>query len=134
MANLKSAKQWFKIAIRDLRDCEALIALGPNHKHSAAYHAQQCAEKAIKGFLTYSEFRVPKTHDLGALAKLVSSVEPELSKLILRHKSLTNLAIAYRYPDAESKPLTFATTKSAAKKARQIYDQCLKLSFGKAGH
>ena len=52
LANSKIIKLWFKIAVRDLKNSKALIDLGATHKHAAAYHAQQCAEKAIKGFLT----------------------------------------------------------------------------------
>jgi len=47
-------KLWFKYAIRDLKASKALVEMGSNYKHAAAYHAQQCAEKAIKGYLTFS--------------------------------------------------------------------------------
>lgn len=52
----------------------------PVHKHGAAYHAQQCAEKSIKGFLTFNGCRVAKTHALEELAKLVEPLG-----LLLRH-------------------------------------------------
>lgn len=132
MANPKSTKLWFKIAIRDLKNSKALIDLGTQHKHAAAYHAQQSAEKAIKGFLTHSDCRVPKTHDLETLANLVANYDQSLANLILKYKSLSDLAIAYRYPDAENKPLTFAKAKSASKQAHLIYDRCYKVTFGKA--
>jgi hypothetical protein len=105
LANLKTTKLWFKIAIRDLKNSKALIDLGTTHKHAAAYHAQQCAEKSIKGFLTHHSCRVAKTHDL---------------------------AIVYRYPDAEKKPLTFAKAKSATKAAHIIYDSFYKQTFNKS--
>lgn len=131
MANPKSTKLWFKIAIRDLKDAKALIDLGPDHKHAAAYLSQQCAEKAVKGYLVHSDCRVPKSHDLEALGKLVGNYNKSLSDLILKNKSLAELAIIYRYPDAEKKPLTFARAKSASKKAHIIYDRCYKATFGK---
>ncbi len=42
-------KAWFRYAIRDLKAAKALVNLGSEHKYAAAYSAQQCAEKAIKG-------------------------------------------------------------------------------------
>ena len=58
--------------------------------------------------------------------------DKSLNKLILKHKYLTDLAIVYRYPDAEKKPLTYAKAKSAAKSAHLIYDRFYKATFGKS--
>jgi HEPN domain-containing protein len=132
LSNLKTTKLWFKIAIRDLKNSKALIDMGATHKHAAAYHAQQCAEKSIKGFLTHHSCRVAKTHDLEELAKLVIQFDKSLTKLILKYKFLTDLAIVYRYPDAEKKPLTFAKAKSAVKAAHIIYDSFYKATFNKS--
>lgn len=124
-------KAWFKLAIRDLKTSKQLIDLGTEYKHAAAYFAQQCAEKAIKGFLTSTDSRVPKTHDLEVLGKVADSVNKSISKLIFKFKSLTELAVAYRYPDAAKRPLTMARTKSASKQAHLIYDKCYKATYGK---
>jgi len=35
----------------------------------AIYHAQQCAEKALKGFLVFKKQCIEKTHDLEFLVK-----------------------------------------------------------------
>ena len=40
MANLKMTKEWFKLAIRDLKTVKALIDFGSEHKYAAAYFAQ----------------------------------------------------------------------------------------------
>ena len=40
-------------------------------KTLSAFHAQQAAEKAIKGFLVFKSVRVPKSHNLGDLIKLI---------------------------------------------------------------
>lgn len=124
-------KAWFKLAIRDLKTSKQLIDLGPEYKHAAAYFAQQCSEKAIKGFLTSNDCRVPKTHDLEILGKVADSVNKSMSKFILKYKALTELAIAYRYPDAAKRPLTMARAKSASKQAHLIYDKCYKATYGK---
>jgi HEPN domain-containing protein len=74
LASPKMTKAWFKLAIRDLKTSKQLIDLGPEYKHATAYFAQQCSEKAIKGFLTSTDCRVPKTHDLEVLGKVADSV------------------------------------------------------------
>ncbi len=131
MANLKTTQLWFKIAIRDLKNAKGLIDLGADHKHGAAYHAQQCAEKSIKGFLTFNGCRVAKTHDLEELAKQVEPLDNSLNKLILKYKFLTELAIVYRYPDAEKRPLTYAKAKKSTLAAHIIYDRFYKATFNK---
>ena len=123
-------KLWFKHAIRDLKTAKALLEMGSDYKHAAAYHAQQCAEKAIKGYLTFANCRVAKTHDIKALADIAESVDKAFSKSILKYKSLTKLAIVYRYPDAEVKPLTLAAAKSAISKAEKAYHYCFKKVYG----
>ena len=132
MANLKITKEWFKLAIRDLKSSKALIDFGPEHKYAAAYFAQQCAEKSIKGYLTFRNVRVVKTHDLEILAKALMPVDPDIAAFILKHKSLSELAVIFRYPDSEKKILTMKKTIQAKDKAKLIYDTCYKASFSKA--
>lgn len=126
-------KLWFKHAIRDLKTAKALLGMGPEFKHSAAYHAQQCAEKASKGYLTFTKCRVVKTHDFKALAEIAETVDKAFSEYILKFRSLSNLAVIYRYPDAEVKPLTVAAAKSAVKKAEKVYHDCFNKVYRQMG-
>ena len=132
MANVKITKEWFKLAIRDLKSSKALVDCGPEHKYAAAYFAQQCAEKSIKGYLTFCNIRIAKTHDLEVLAKLLMPLDPVTAEFILKHKSLSELAVIYRYPDSEKKTLTMRKTVQAKDKAKLIYDTCYKACFLKA--
>lgn len=125
------SKEWFRFAVRDLKHAKALLHLGPEFKHGASFHSQQCAEKAIKGYLSHHNVRPPKTHDIETLGTEVAKVDPILSKLTKKYGSLTDLAVAYRYPDAEKKPLTFTRAKSAVNQAQLIYDECYKRVYGK---
>ncbi len=131
MANLKITKEWFKLAIRDLKSSKALIDLGPEHKYAAAYFAQQCAEKSIKGQLTFYSLRVAKTHDLEVLANQLLPHDQITAQLILKYKFLSDLAVIYRYPDAEKKTLTMKKTIKAKDKANLIYDTCYHACFAK---
>lgn len=104
--------------------------MGSEYKHAAAYHAQQCAEKAIKGYLTFVNCRVAKTHDFKMLAEIAETVDKPFSKYILKYRSLSKLAVIYRYPDAEVKPLTMAAAKTAVKKAEKAYRDCFEKVYG----
>ncbi|MBW1960508.1 MAG: HEPN domain-containing protein [Deltaproteobacteria bacterium] len=47
---------------------------------TVCFHAQQCAEKYLKAFLTFKNIDFPKTHDIGELLALVSKgTRPQLT-------------------------------------------------------
>lgn len=54
---------WLIKAQRDLASAQRLSVGDDPLLDTAAYHCQQAAEKAIKGFLVFSDVRVRKTHD-----------------------------------------------------------------------
>ena len=68
-------REWLERARSDLAACDALIAAGLPAE--ALFHAQQCAEKAIKAFLTWHQISFKKTHDLDEL-KQVCLPSPEM--------------------------------------------------------
>jgi HEPN domain-containing protein len=117
-------KQWFVFAGRDLRAAKAILELGSEYKNICAFNCQQCVEKAIKGFLVYSDVRPPKSHNISDLIKLVLKIDPALGKSLSKTEVLTKYAVAYRYPDSEVKPLTMIKVKSALKMAKTAYDSC----------
>ncbi len=106
------------------------LTFGSEYKNISAFHSQQCAEKAIKGFLAFHKVRFSKTHDLVKLASEVSPSNPKLAKLILKSQGLSDYAVFYRYPDAEDKDLSMKNTKQAIKFAQKIYEVCFKEVFG----
>lgn len=77
---------------------------------AACFHAQQCAEKYLKGRLEEAGIAFPKTHDLIKLLSLVIAVEPLWAALQPLIAPLTPYAVTYRYPG-------FTTTKPVAKAA-----------------
>lgn len=106
------------------------LAAGSEFKNISAFHSQQCAEKAIKGFLTFHKVRFSKTHDLIQLATEVAVVDVKLSKLIIKTKGLTDYAVVFRYPSIEKRPLSLNKAKTAIKQSQAIYDECFKKVFG----
>lgn len=106
MANEKIVKQWFTYAARDLKAAKMTIGFSNEFKNEAAFHAQQCIEKAMKGFLVANGIRPPKTHDLVALEGLLAPLFPNVSKHLKNAKAITDYAVLYRYPDARPRILS----------------------------
>ena len=125
MANAKIVKQWFTYAIRDLKAAKAIREMGPEYKSIVAFNCQQCVEKSIKGFLVFHGLRPPKTHTIKDLAHAIAQIDGSLAKKLHKADKLTKFAVAYRYPDAEKKPLTLKETDSALKLAQAIFDDLL---------
>jgi len=69
----------------------------PNYD-SACFHAQQCAEKYLKGRLHEEGVAFPKTHDLLAILDLLLPAEPLWTSLRPNLSVLRNYAVAFRYP------------------------------------
>jgi hypothetical protein len=61
---IAETRAWFSKAFNDLRAAEALVATSPPLFDEAAFHCQQAAEKALKGFLTWNGRTFRKTHNL----------------------------------------------------------------------
>ncbi len=64
---------------------------------SLCYHAQQCAEKALKAVLVARGVPAPKTHSIGLLLDLLSeqmTVPEEVEETAV----LTDYAVLCRYP------------------------------------
>jgi len=115
---------WFAKARMDLKTAKFLNPVEEDFYGSIVFHSQQCAEKAIKAFLTFSNIRVLKTHDMDKLLKSVATVDPALAKKYSHLVVLTQYAVEYRYPDVELKlpPLTEEAVRDAVKLAESVLD------------
>ena len=91
--------EWVGKAEGDLRTAERELAAEeyPNYD-AACFHAQQCAEKYLKGVLQEKQVRFRKTHDLLELLGLALVVDPALAELKEGLGFLTGFAVETRYP------------------------------------
>lgn len=128
MANPKSTLAWFAKASSDLRAAKYLLSAGNQFWNQIAFQCQQSAEKAIKGFLTFHSIKFGKTHDIEKLLKIVASQDQNLTKQLIACEDLTKFAVAYRYPDAQTEPLTQASIDSAIRIADSVYERLSKLA------
>jgi HEPN domain-containing protein len=91
--------EWVEKAEGDSRTAEreGTVGEGPNYD-AVCFHAQQCAEKYLKAFLTFRSIPFPRLHDLEALLNLVTPVDPEFEAIREPLLLLNDYAVDIRYP------------------------------------
>lgn len=101
---------WLRKAASDIVALEA--ALGAGSLDGACFHAQQAAEKYLKGFLTFHDRPFPYTHNLADLTELCADIDVSFHSLTPMASELTPYAVRVRYDDS------FWPTLETAKQAR----------------
>jgi len=108
LANKKAVQAWFEKANEDLFAAKWLHdSKNPKAFLPTAFHCQQVVEKALKGFLTFHGKKFEKTHDIQEILGFVIGIDPTLEAFLKPTVELTPYAVAFRYPDALKKDLTF---------------------------
>ena len=113
-------RSWLIKANRDLLSARELAEATTPLLDTAAYHCQQAAEKAVKGFLLYHDVRFEKSHDIELLVSQAMDVNEQCGDCMEEARLLTPLAVEYRYPGiyVEPEPEEFQDAITAA---RRIY-------------
>lgn len=117
MTTRQLAAEWLGYARDDLRSAEFLTQLHPQPREIICFHAQQCAEKSLKGMLVLEGRRPPRTHDLEELAGLLgdrvlkTGVDESL-------ETLNAYAVVTRYPSVTE--VTDADVTTALDSARLV--------------
>lgn len=94
----REAEAWLRKAASDLQTTRILLADPSPPLDIVCFHAQQAAEKALKGLLTAHGVPFPKTHDLALLSSLVPA-DVSLDVPRATWVELSYFAVAPRYPD-----------------------------------
>ena len=104
--NLSHARGWFLKADSDLAAAHHIVD-GDGPFDTACFHAQQAAERLLKGLLAYGGRPIPLVHDLDELHDLclATDLAPTIARLDLT--ALTPYAVHLRYelafwPDRET--------------------------------
>jgi HEPN domain-containing protein len=114
------AQEWLMRAEHDLRVAEYLLSMPDPPPESVGFHAQQCAEKALKGFLTFHQAPFERRHDLNYLIDLCAPLDHDFEQFRAEADELTPYAVEFRYPDAlPLMPLEMA--QAAVGTAARIY-------------
>ena len=95
---------------------------------AVCFHAQQCAEKYLKGRLIEEDVPFPKAHALGKLLDLVLPLHPEWADLRQGLNSLTDTAIESRYPGYSTDRPDAEESLAVARRVRDLVRQALFLT------
>jgi HEPN domain-containing protein len=118
------AREWFDSAASDLRVAEFLLTMEDPSPQAVGFHAQQCAEKALKAFLTGWRAQFERRHDLSYLIDLCQAHDSGFEQFRAGADELTPYAVEFRYPETPA-AVTLDSVKSAVILARQIYQFAL---------
>ena len=88
-------------------------------REDVCFHAQQCAEKALKALLVHLEVSYQRTHALEALIDVLKESGVEVPQEVDRSFSLSQYAVETRYP-GEWEPITEEETRSALEMAALV--------------
>lgn len=70
-------RAWLRKASQDLLAGQYLLDASPPFTGDACFHAQQAAEKALKGWLTWNDAPFRKTHDLVEIGRACVALPPD---------------------------------------------------------
>ncbi|MEO5358386.1 MAG: HEPN domain-containing protein [Nitrospirae bacterium YQR-1] len=91
---------WFRKAENDLINAGYTMTMSNPPCDTVCFHAEQCAEKYLKGFLTYHQIEFPRTHSIENLVGLCKQVAPAIeTELGDIAEILSSYGVAVRYPD-----------------------------------
>jgi len=100
MSDIKLVYEWIKYSQNDLISAKHLYQdLYPKQIEIACYLSQQCAEKALKGYILYRDTEPPKTHNLIELCQICINYDNAFSEILDVCADLTPYGVAIRYPN-----------------------------------
>ena len=114
------AYEWLTRAEHDLRVARYLLTMPDPPPESVGFHAQQCAEKALKAFLTLHQVLFERRHDLNYLIDLCLPLESDFEQFRVEADELTPYAVEFRYPDVLSS-MSLESACAAVDTAERIY-------------
>ncbi len=124
---LRWVKEWFKKAENDLKAAQIIAQVSDSPTDTVCFHAQQCAEKYLKAFLTLHDVFVAKTHDLVNLNNSCKDIDIQFGNLTEACEQLTGYAVEVRYP-GDFCDYSIEEAKEAIKLAEEIKSLVMKKS------
>ena len=112
-------KDWLKRARSDLELGRAALRTAGVVPEDACFHAQQCAEKALKALLMKREIPFPRTHALEVLLDLLKMHGMVVPSGVDEAYQLSQYAVQTRYP-GEWEPATKTEAREALERAALV--------------
>ncbi|MBI3089067.1 MAG: HEPN domain-containing protein [Candidatus Tectomicrobia bacterium] len=117
-------RAWVARAEDDLRAGAIVLSAEPPLTAAVVFHAQQAAEKAMKGFLTWHSRPFRKTYNLTEIGGMCVGRDASLEPLLRRAAMLTDYAWKFRYPGEPEYPPR-EEAEEALDTAREVFDAIL---------
>ena len=112
--------EWLRKSDHDLAAAELSLRADETLPDIAAFHAQQAAEKALKGFLAAHGVPFRPTHNLVELLEQCLEVDAGFGSLRDDAAFLTRFAVQSRYPGTGPDP-DDAVAADALERARKVF-------------
>ncbi len=91
--------EWLAYAQDDLKTAQFILgSLESCPFHIVTYHAQQCVEKALKGYLISRGEKHPYTHDLRLLMDLCEQAGADWVGRVRAAEQIMSFSVLERYP------------------------------------
>lgn len=114
---------WFDKAQNDLEMARRALMPSKPLPDMACYHAQQCAEKYLKGYLVWRQVEFRWVHDLIYLMQLCQAQDSSFNILLDAADVLNSYATEVRYPvETEAIQPDQTGAEEAIRLAEQIVD------------
>ena len=117
-------QSWLIKSRDDLRAADAAMKATPPVLGVTVYLAQQAAEKAMKGFLTWHDQKFRKTHNLVEIGEQCAAIDISLEPLLRQAAGLTKYAWKFRYPGEPNDP-TMEDAERAISVATEVREAIL---------
>jgi HEPN domain-containing protein len=123
---IQKVREWASIADQDLQLAEHAMTMASPPHALVAYHAQQCAEKYLKGFLVFKGVDFPYTHNIGTLLELCEK-HGNWTAPLADADELSRFAAMARYPGIgmSVSETEGASAVETARRVRQIVRKAL---------
>lgn len=92
----EQVRRWLIKAEHDLRTAETMSGVPDPPTDTVCFHAQQCCEKCLKGYLCLKGRDIPRVHDLVRLVEICSEYDPDFEDLRSAAQGLADYAIEPR--------------------------------------
>jgi HEPN domain-containing protein len=110
---------WLKRARSDLQLGRVALRAKGVLPEDACFHAQQCAEKALKALLLQQNIAFPKTHAIEVLLDLLKAKGMDIPNGVDEAFELSEYAVQTRYP-GDWEPVTKADAQHALERAALV--------------
>ena len=119
--------EWVDKAEDDYIAVEVLLQSPISSKDVICFHAQQCIEKYLKAWLQEANIPAPRTHMLEDLLNLIVPSIPEWQTWNQDFSTLSNHAVAFRYPGKSATAENLEHAVKTCKTVREAVRKSLKL-------